>query len=243
MFRPALAAAALAVCALPMTALPAAAQQFGGAERIPSITLTGSGDSLIDPDMATITAGVVAQAGNAADALRQNSAAMQKVFDELRQAGVAERDIQTSSLSVSPVYAPQSGPDNSGPRIIAYRANNNVSVIVRDLDALGPAIDALVEAGANNVGNVQFDREDSSEAMDEARREAIRNAMETARLYAEAGGFRLGRILSVNEIQGYRPQPVMMSARAESADFAATPTAPGQLTVEAQVNVEVEILQ
>lgn len=234
----------LASAVLTLAAQPAAAQTFPGAERIPAITLTATGDSLIDPDMAHVSAGVVAQAATAAEALQQNSAAMEAVFAELRSAGVEERDIQTSSLSVSPVYAPQTGDDRSGPRIIAYRADNQVSVIVRDLERLGPAIDALVAAGANNVGNVRFDREDSTAAMDEARREAIQNAMNTARLYAEAGGFRLGRILSVNEVQGYRPMPMAAMARAEFAsDMAQTPTAPGQLTMEVQVNLEVEIMQ
>lgn len=230
---------------LALSALPASAQNFGGGERIPVITLTGSGDTLIDPDMAHVSAGVVSQAASAAEALRQNSTAMAGVFAELREAGVEERDIQTSSLSVSPVYAPQTGDDLTGPRIIAYRADNSVTATVRDLDNLGAAIDALVEAGANNVGNVSFDREDTDAAMEEARREAIQNALETARLYADAGGFQLGRILTVNEIQGYRPMPMVMNqmARAESFDGAATPTAPGQLTIEVQVNVELEIIQ
>lgn len=232
--------AAVLAAVFALAALPASAQVFDG-ERIPAIALTATGDTIIDPDMATVSAGVVTQAATAAEALRQNSSAMQGVFRELREAGVAERDIQTSSLSVNPVFAPQND-DRSGPRIIAYRADNQVRAIVRDLDRLGAAIDALVEAGANNVGNVTFDREDSRAAMDEARREAIQNALATARLYAEAGGFRLGRILSVNEVQGYRPMPVMM-ARAEMAYDAATPTAPGQLTVEVQVNVEIEIIQ
>ena len=238
--------ATLPLTALSLTAIalaPSAVSAQVTAERIPAITLSASGDSLIDPDMAHISAGVVAQAATAAEALQQNSAAMQGVFAELREAGVAERDIQTSSLSVSPVYSPQSGDDRTGPRIIAYRADNQVQVIVRDLDRLGPAIDALVSAGANNVGNIRFDREDSSAAEDEARREAIQNAMSTARLYAEAGGFRLGRILSVSEFQNYRPMPMAQMARAESADMAFTPTAPGQLTVEVQVNLEVEIIQ
>jgi len=234
----------LASAALGLTALPAVAQVYSG-ERIPTISLTGTGDAMIDPDMAHVSAGVVTQAATAAEALRLNAAAMEAVFAELRGAGVEERDIQTSSVSINPVYAPQTEDRADGPRIIAYRADNQVNVVVRDLDRLGPAIDALVEAGANNVGNVRFDREDPSAAEDEARREAIQGAMETARLYADAGGFRLGRILSVSEIQGYRPMPMAMAApqREMAFDAASTPTAPGQLNIEMQVNVEVEILQ
>lgn len=233
--------AALAA-ALTLLALPARAQQAG--ERIPTISLNATGESVIDPDKASISAGVVSQAATAAEALAQNSAAMNRVFAELRDAGVAERDIQTSALSVSPVYAPQNGVREDGPRIIAYRANNTVTATVRDLDKVGPAIDALVTAGANNVGNVSFGREDDSEALDAARAQAIQKALATARLYAEAGGFQLGRILQVNESQSYYPpQPYM--ARMEMAQDAGapTPTAPGQLTVTAQVYVEIEIIQ
>ncbi len=243
MIRP-IRAAAFSLAAAAMLAAPAAAQTFGGSERVPAITLNGTGQSYIDPDLARVSAGVVSQAATANEALRQNSAAMDGVFRELRNAGIQEREIQTSSLSVNPVYAPQTGNDRDGPRIIAYRASNTVNVTVRDLDRLGPAIDALVTAGANTINNVGFDREDSSAAMNEARREAIQDALATARLYAEAGGFRLGRILSVSE-SSYRPMPMMAEARmaAAPADFAPTPTAPGQLSIQAQVNIEIEIIQ
>jgi len=226
--------AALAIC---IAALPAAALAQHGVDTRSKLMLSATGETTVAPDLAYVSAGVVSQAQSASAALSDNAAKMNRVFSELRGAGVAESDIQTSNLSVSPVYANDRDNREDGPRIIAYRANNQVSVTLRDLDRVGAAIDALVEAGANNVRHGGFGREDSDAAKDAARRAAMEKLLEKASLYAEAGGFELGPIYELSETQDYRSGRVMaMAARMESADSAPSPVAPGELDISVTVN-------
>src|SRR3546814_6656110 len=106
--------------------------------------------------MATFSAVVATRGQTATAALTENAARMNKVFTALKRAGIAGKDIQTSNLSINPVYSqPVRQPDGSYSddqrRIVAYEANNQVSVRQRKLDDYGKVIDALVSAGANQV--------------------------------------------------------------------------------------------
>jgi len=229
-----------ALVALTLLAVPASAMAQNVDLR-PKLSLNATGEAKAAPDMATLSAGVVSQAQTAEAALSENSTKMNRVVAELRKAGVADKDIQTSNLNISPVYANNRENNGSGPRISGYRASNQVTATVRDLDDVGPAIDAMVRAGANNVNNVGFSRENSDEEMDAARRDAMEKIMEKARLYAEAGGFKLGPILELSESGGHYPQPqYARMAMAESAD-GATPVEPGELTMTVNVNATFQI--
>ncbi|WP_022696998.1 SIMPL domain-containing protein [Euryhalocaulis caribicus] len=229
-----------ALVALTLLAVPASAMAQNVDLR-PKLSLNATGEAKAAPDMATLSAGVVSQAQTAEAALSENSSKMNRVVAELRKAGVADKDIQTSNLNISPVYANNRENTETGPRISGYRASNQVTATVRDLDDVGPAIDAMVRAGANNVNNVGFSRENSDEEMDAARRDAMEKILEKARLYAEAGGFKLGPILELSESGGYYPQPqYARMAMAESAD-GATPVEPGELTMSVNVNATFQI--
>lgn len=229
-----------ALVALTLLAVPASAMAQNVDLR-PKLSLNATGEAKAAPDMATLSAGVVSQAQTAEAALSENSSKMNRVVAELRKAGVADKDIQTSNLNISPVYANNRENNGSGPRISGYRASNQVTATVRDLDDVGPAIDAMVRAGANNVNNVGFSRENSDEEMDAARRDAMEKILEKARLYAEAGGFKLGPILELSESGGHYPQPqYARMAMAESAD-GATPVEPGELTMTVNVNATFQI--
>lgn len=234
MIKPAL----LAAAAL-MAAAPAALAQ--DADMRSKLNLSATGEAKAAPDMASISSGVVSQAKTAEEALAENSEAMNRVVSALRDAGVAEEDIQTSNLSVNPVYANQREDSGEGPRISGYRADNQVTATVRDLDDLGEAIDAMVQAGANNVNNIQFMREDPTEAMNAARRDAMEKLRDKAETYAEVGGFDLGPIISLSENSYGPPQPY--AARMEMAQAAdmATPVQPGELTMSITVNGVFEI--
>jgi uncharacterized protein YggE len=125
-----------------------------GAEPAPrSLTVSGSGEVKAAPDAATLSTGVVTQAQTAAEALEANARAMTSVFDTLHRAGISDKDIQTSTLSVSPQY---SGKPGQVQHIAGYQTTNTVTVWIDKLDKVGPALDALAAAGSNQIDGPSF---------------------------------------------------------------------------------------
>jgi uncharacterized protein YggE len=205
-----------------------------------TLSISATGEVNREPDIATITAGVQTDADTATTAMSQNAAAMDGVYDALEAAGIEPRDMQTSNLSLQPRYN-YSNRDGQPPEVTGYTASNQLTVKVRDLDTLGTTMDAVVGQGGNTISGLQFSLDDPSEARDEARRQAIQTAVERATLYADATGYRLARIVTIDEqnSQGYQPRP-MMSARAETAN-ASTTVSRGEVGYSVSVNVTFEL--
>jgi uncharacterized protein len=188
------------------------------------------------PDLATIRAGVVSQAPTAAAALGDNAQRMTRVLAALRKAGIAERDVATSTVGLSPQYRYA---DNQPPVITGYQATNTVTIRFRDVAKAGGILDALVAVGANQIDGPNLSIDKPEAALDEARVDALKQARARADLYAAAAGMRVARIISIDESgeSGGAPQPLpMMYARLQSAD-AKTEIAPGEqdLTVNLAV--------
>jgi uncharacterized protein YggE len=223
------------------------------------LTVSAEGKSLRTPDLAVFNAGVTTQGKTAAEALGANSTAMARVIAALKRAGIAERDIQTSNLSINPVYSdpnrdaeiaartsgrPYVPPEQRAPVIVGYQATNSVSVRQRRLDDFGRVIDTLVSAGANQVNGPSFQMDDPDPALDEARLEAMKTARARADLYARAAGLRVVRILSISESSGYYGPPPMAFARIASASAPPPPPAPiqpGEVQLTANVTVLYEL--
>jgi uncharacterized protein YggE len=229
MLRALIASTALITCATPALAQVATPA--------PTLSLSATAQIKIDPEYAAITSGVVIRADSAQLAVRNNSAAMSQVFSSLRRAGIAEADMQTTNLSVRPVYSNNSYNNNEERRIIAYEARNTVTAKVRDLNDVGRVIDAMVTAGANNIEGINFGAEDTAEAMDDARRLAVTRLMEKADLFADAAGFELCGITRMSESSA-RPQFANAMASRSFAEGADTPVAAGTLTLSASVNAD-----
>src|SRR3954451_14059 len=128
---------------LACAALPASPACAGVEAALPAgatrLQVVATGEARRVPDIATIGAGVVTTAPTAAAALEQNSRQMASVLAALKRAGIADRDIQTSSVSLFPDYRQQQ--DNSPPQITGYRASNEVRVRFRDVAATGRILD------------------------------------------------------------------------------------------------------
>lgn len=231
--------------ALLSTALvsPALAQDHMQNQPFPRMSMQGNGVVTSAPDIATITTGVVANAATANLALDANNTAMTALIGVVKDAGVAARDIQTSGFSVQPRYIHSDKRDAAGyqlpSKISGYQVSNSVSIRVRDLTAIGPLLDSVVNVGSNTVGSIRFGVDDSSDLLNKAREHAIENAISKATLYADAAGVCLGSILSISENGGYRPEPVMMRAMAvEMVSDASVPVEAGELSFAMSVNVE-----
>lgn len=235
------AAVAIILAALAFAATAHAESHEEAAEKSPGlVTVTGTGKVNAAPDMANIRSGVVSEAPTAAEALANNTDAMEKVMRELSRLGIAEKDIQTSRFSVDPIRTrPREG--NEAPRITGYRVTNMVAIKIRDLELLGRALDALVQAGANEMGGIQFDLAYRTKVLDEARIAAVKDARRKAELYAGAADVALGRVLTIAE--GHVASPVRMEARAMSMMAADVPVSAGELELSASVTITYEIAE
>jgi len=211
----------------------AAAQDMTGGR----LTVTGEGRVDSAPDMATITLGVTAQAGTAAEALRETSKATAEVLALLTKAGLKSRDIQTRDLSLSPLWNNSSS--SSQPKISGYQAGNTVMVRVRALDNLGVILDDVVQGGANQFHGLSFGLQNPGPVQDDARRAAVAEALRKAKLYAEAAGIALGPVLELHEAGGGALQPEMMSRMAAVA--VAVPVAQGEVSTVARVTMVFQI--
>ena len=202
--------------------------------RATTLNLAAHGQVEVAPDMATINLGVMTQAGTAAAAMQANAARMTAVTAALQKGGIAARDIQTSGLNLSPQYRYD---QNKPPILTGYQASNTVTVKVRDLARLGQAVDATVNAGANQVHGISFGLSDPTAAENAAREAAVKALAAKAQLYAGATGHRVARLVQLSEGGGYAAPPPMpmLEMRMAAAPKADTPVSAGEMTVRIDV--------
>lgn len=203
------------------------------------LDISADGEVTRAPDIATLSAGVATQGATAAGAMAENAKRMAAAVAALRQAGVADKDIRTASLSLQPRYADNNG--DQPPRITGYQASNQLSVTFRDIKRAGPILDALVGQGVNQISGPDFALEHPDAALDEARAQAMQKARARAEVYARAAGLSVKRIVAIQESGGYSPpqapRPMMMMARAK----AASDLQPGEEKIGVSLNVTFEL--
>ncbi|SED67144.1 SIMPL domain-containing protein [Bradyrhizobium erythrophlei] len=203
----------------------------------PAISVTGEATVSAVPDEAQLDAGVTTDGKTAREATDANNTTMGKVLAALKGAGLAEKDYQTSRLSLSPQFAnrPPASP-NAPPNIVGYHASNRVTIKLHDVSKVAGVIDVLVGAGANDIGGLNFSVSQASKLLDDARERAIADARRKAEIYAKAAGVTLGAPLNIAEV-GSAPVP-MFRAKMATAGFAApTPVAQGEETLTVNVSV------
>jgi uncharacterized protein YggE len=217
---------AAAFAAVTLLAAPALAETAP-----PAISVTGEATVSVPPDLAMVDGGVTVEAKTAREASEANNTAMGKVLLALKGAGIEEKDVQTSRLSLQP----QSAPNRAGPSaIVGYRASNRVTIRVRDVTKVANVIDTLVGAGANEIGGISFMVSQASKLLDEARGKAVADARRKAEIYAKAGGVTLGAPLSISEDGNAPPIPYR---RMSAGMAAAAPVAQGEETLSVTVRV------
>ena len=224
---------AAAILALTFGAALAQAQTPPDGTMQKNITVSATGTVDATPDLARIQTGVITEAETAAQALSGNSQAMAKLIDGLKESAIEAKDIQTSSFRVEPRYT--NPRDGQAPEINGYRVVNEVQVVVRDIAKLGAILDALVKLGANQMNGLSFDVSKAETLKDDARKQAIENALRRAKLLAAAAGAEVGDVIAISEDVAHGgPRPYAM-ARAAKADM--VPIEGGSETLEARVTV------
>jgi hypothetical protein len=235
----ALAALALAVLAPAALADAPAGAAAGSRFEATTLDLSAEGEVHPTPDMATLTLGVTNEAPTAAEAMQATNAAMGRVIAAVKAAGVDARQIQTSSLNLSPQYTYA---QNQPPKLTGYQASNEVTVTVLDLARVGPVADAVTGAGATNIGQISFGLRSRVPAENLARLAAVKALQDKAALYADASGYHIKRLVNLSE-GGFvtTPPPPIPLMRAQAMEAAPTPVETGELTVRVQVSGEFEL--
>jgi uncharacterized protein YggE len=238
MIRTSIMAAALGASVLagaaPATAQEAEVRPISGTR----LDVVAQGEVARVPDIARISAGVVTQAPTATAAIRENAQRMTAVRAALRDAGIAERDIQTSTINLQPSYRYA---ENQPPQLVGYQANNEVTVRFRDIAETGRILDALVAQGANQINGPMLSIDQPEAALDEARTQALANARARAELYARALGMRIARVLAVSEtgqVGAPPPRPYMRDAAVAQSE---TQIVPGEQALSVTLTVSFEL--
>lgn len=206
-----------------------------------TLSVTGTGRSVIAPDIATINIGVHTENANASEALASNNSQAQNVADALKKIGVDQKDIQTTSFSIYPQQKYGPNGENLGNY---YTVDNSVFVTVRDLTKMGDILSAVVAQGANSINGIQFDVADKTKASSDARKAAIADARKQAEELAASAGVTLGQVqtISMNMVNQVVPMyQASAKAAADGTSVTSTPISGGQMTISVDVYITYEI--
>jgi uncharacterized protein YggE len=208
-----------------------------------TLSVAGTGQVSLTPDIAYIYVGVHTENPSASEAMAENNSRTQQMISALKEAGVDEKDIRTTNFSIWPMdkYDPSTNLP-TGQKV--YSVDNTVYVTVRDLAKLGDLLDTLVTAGANTINSIAFDVADKSEAVKEARAQAVKDGEAEAKQLAADAGLTLGEITNISFYEG-SPTPYMdgygKGGGGGEAVAMAVPIQPGQLMLTVTVNMVYEI--
>ena len=216
-----------------------------------SFSVSGEGKAVAVPDIAQLSIGVLTEGGkNLADLQKQNTEKINLIISYLKEQGIDPKDIKTEYYNISPRYQYFSCPPIplviETPRpcppseIIGYSISQNISVKVRDLGKAGDVLAGVVEEGANSVSGPNFTVDDLVDFENKAREEAIKRAREKAKSMARAGGFRLGKLISIQEgFSGY-PVPLYFE-KADGLGSSGPAIEPGSQEVSVIITLTYEI--
>jgi len=173
-----------------------------------SFSVSGEGKVTAIPDVAQFTFSVITEGGkDVGDLQQENTQKANRAIALLKDSGIEDGDIKTVSYSLQPRYQYFSCPvgKNSSakpcppPEIVGYSISQTVSVKIRNFEKAGEILSGVVQSGVNSVSELSFAIDDKTEIENQARQEAIADAIKKAESIAMAGNFNLGKILSINE--------------------------------------------
>ncbi len=209
------------------------------------VEVTGEGSVTAKPDFARVTLGVTTAGKDAREAMTANAKSVNALISLIKAEGVADADIQTSSLAISPQFSSATSASSAPQTIIGYNVSDMVTVTARDISRLGPLIDKAVGAGANAIYGISYGENDPSALLDKARPLAVADARRKAEIYASAGGAwaKIGRLMSLIEQPGASRVPIGRFASAQSAGAAPTPIEAGEDKLTVTITAQFELTQ
>jgi uncharacterized protein YggE len=204
------------------------------------ITVPASASIEVVPDTATIRLAVMTERKTSREAAGENARTATRVIEEIRAAQIEARDVRTVAVTVAPVYSDERDPSGRVVKrtLTGYRAVNSMEVRVREIGKVGPLAQLLIDKGGNILSGIHFSVSDAEEQRDRLRVKAMQEAARRARIYTDAIGVRLGRVIEIEPERddGDGPAPMPRAAQAEAAPLA-IPVEPGVQTLRARVTV------
>jgi len=230
----------LSACAVPPA--PGAAQQVqltpqvqqAAPAQLRTITVNGTGQVTLSPDVAYVYIGVNSQSANVTEALSDNNEKAQAISNVLKDLGIDAKDIQTSGFNIYPQQQVNPEGQVTG---TTYNVDNTVYVTVRDLQLLGNLLDVVVRTGANSINGISFDVLDKSAAITEARKLAIDSASSQAAEIAQAAGVTLGQLQTLSVYASNPPVPMYEGRGGFAMDAASqVPISAGQVILRVEIS-------
>lgn len=229
------------VVAVAITLLSFASNRSGSSVQPEGLNVSADATVYATPDIAKVTVGVNKVATTVADVEKQVTDITQKIKDALTNLGIEDKDIKTTNYNL---YPEQTYRSSGASTVTGYRAQHSFQVTIRDLNKTTDVVSAATKAGANEVGQVVFTLENQDDKLAEARKEAMTKAKDKAKQMAKDGGFRIGRLLSVNEYND-SPSPLydsMGGMGGEKTVSSSSPDAePGSFNIKVTVNLVYQI--
>ncbi len=213
-------------------------------DRMPAPTITANGEAHLQaaPDQVHVDVGVVTQAADTDSALEDNNQRMRRVLAAIEALGIDRSDMETGRFSIQPRFSPANN-RNDDPKIIGFTVTNRIMVTTARLELAGRIVAAAADAGANAIGNLRFDLQNSDALRSQALAMATRNALTDIATLAEAAGVKTGSIASINTTFATPVAAYEVAApTARMALASAPPIENGSVSVRAQVNVSVHIV-
>lgn len=204
--------------------------------KVSTITVQGSSSLSATPDQATIMIGIVTSAPTASIAEQQNADIATNIQNKLIDLGIDQDNISTTRYTFYPTYDSEKNKNNE---IIAYNVNNSVSVTINDLTKVGNIIDASIQAGANTINSIDFTIKNDKLVKQNALQSAVKDAKSKAEIIAKTLDKRIVNVLAVNEngTSIERHNFSRISLKAGFGDSVSTPITPGDINVNANVEV------
>jgi uncharacterized protein len=240
MTRSILPLAGAAAAAMVMSPAAASAAEVQLTVSGPLVELTVSESVSASPDLVNLSASVITLSPTAGEALNQNAERMARVIAAIEGQGIAQEDITTSAISLSPQYEWNQTTQRQIFR--GYQVNSTVQIKLHELPRTGRVLDAMVTAGADEIGSITWSVEDPAAAQQQAREAAFATARQRALGYAQAAGYADVRLLEVSEgSPGWGgPQPLMADAAVETRNLT-MPIRPGQVQTGVTISVKYEM--
>ena len=213
------------------------------AEEVRTITIHSEGSAGKSASQVKIPVAVITYGDSFMEAVEENNEKMDSIITAAKEMDIALNDIKTSMVDFSPqyIYNNSTGQQERN----GYKASNQVTITVRDIDRVGEVLTGLGNAGADQISGLNFTVDNPSELLETARKDAMTNAIKEAKQYAEAGGFKIATVpLKVDESGGYAMPPSYAGGSLESADGGGdVPVSPGEVTYSASITVIFAIIE
>jgi uncharacterized protein len=206
-------------------------------DSVPNIAVVGEASEDVAPDRATLRFGVVTERPAAAAAAADNAAAIKAILDELKTMGVADADMQTEQVSLAPVQTEERDAKGKTKTVTTYRASNRLAVQIKPVEKASDVIGRVLDKGANSLEGVDYDHESLDEKRDELRTKAVKDAERRARIYAEAAGLRLARVIEIRPLEYHMPVARAYEAAPAPAADTSVPLRPGMQHVSEKVSI------